>query len=53
MKRWGYWGAILVSIYIIVFDVWASVAVQSTAAMGLVVPALLILYLYSKRSPFL
>lgn len=50
--RWGYTGTIALSLVTIVFDVWAVAAVQATALMGLVLPALFITYLIVNRSDF-
>ncbi|MCG7844184.1 MAG: DUF2127 domain-containing protein [Methanomassiliicoccales archaeon] len=44
-KKWGYTGTIALSLVTIVFDVWAVLAVQSSAAMGLVLPTIFIVYL--------
>ena len=52
MKRWGYWGTILLSVATIIFDVW-GLTIQLTAAMGLVLPAAFIVYLYLRRGLFL
>jgi len=52
MKRWGFWGIILVSTATIVFDIWGF-TVQYTAAMGFIVPAISIFYLYFKKSQLL
>lgn len=51
LKRWGYWGTILLSAGTITFDVWAS-TIQFTSAMGLILPAIFITYLFSKRKLF-
>jgi hypothetical protein len=51
-KRWGYLSTLVLSAATIVFDVWAIVAVQSSAAMGLVLPALFIVYLLLIRKDF-
>jgi hypothetical protein len=42
LKPWGFWGTIAVSVYTIVFDLWAFVAVQASAAAG-VIPAVVII----------
>ncbi len=44
-RRWGYIGTIALSLLTIVFDVWAVMAVQWSAAMGLVLPVVFIAYL--------
>lgn len=51
-KRWGYFGTLVLSAGTIVFDVWAIVTVQSSAAMGIVLPALFIIYLLLIRRDF-
>jgi len=51
MKRWGYWGTVLLSVVTIVFDIW-GLTIQSTAAMGVVLPVTFIAYLYFKRGLF-
>ncbi|MHC1680017.1 MAG: DUF2127 domain-containing protein [Methanomassiliicoccales archaeon] len=51
-KRWGYFGTLVLSAATIVFDVWAIVTVQSSAAMGIVLPALFIIYLLLIRKDF-
>lgn len=52
LKRWGFLGTIIVSLVTIVFDIW-RMTVQYTAAMGFVVPALVLIYLVVNRSVFL
>jgi len=44
-ERWGYNGTIALSLATIAFDVWAVLAVQSSAAFGIVFPAVFIAYL--------
>lgn len=51
-KRWGYLGTLVLSASTIVFDVWAMVTVQFSAAMGIVLPALFIAYLLMVRRDF-
>ncbi|HNU35463.1 MAG TPA: DUF2127 domain-containing protein [Methanomassiliicoccales archaeon] len=51
-KRWGYLGTLVLSAATIIFDVWAIVSVQSSAAMGIVLPALFIAYLLLVRRDF-
>ncbi len=51
-KRWGYLGALALSAATIVFDVWAVVTVQASAAMGIVLPAVFIAYLMLIRKDF-
>ena len=52
MRRWGLIGTILLSAATIVFDVWAILYVQATAAMGIVLPAVFIVYLLYVRKDF-
>ena len=49
MKSWGYWGTILLSVLTIAFDIW-GLTIQSTAAMGLILPVIFIIYLLLQRS---
>jgi len=51
MKRWGYWGTVLLSVVTIVFDIWGF-TIQFMAAMGIVLPLTFIAYLYFKRELF-
>jgi len=51
-QKWGFWGTVLVSVATIAFDVW-GLTIQFTAAIGFIVPAISILYLYSKKSQLL
>ena len=48
--RWGYRGTVGLSVAIILFDVWGIVAVQPTALMGMVLPAMFIAYLLWNRA---
>ena len=50
-RRWGLWGAIMVLVSTVVFDVWGF-KIQSTAAMGVVMPVLAMILLYRGRSRF-
>ncbi len=52
MRRWGFTGTILLSVATIAFDLWATVYVQATAAMGIVLPAVFIAYLLYIRKDF-
>lgn len=51
-RRWGYLGTLILSAATIAFDVWAIVTVQSSAALGIVLPALFIAYLLMIRRDF-
>ena len=51
MKSWGYWGTILLSVLTIVFDIW-GLTIQSTAAIGLILPVIFTIYLLRSRSQF-
>ena len=51
-QKWGFWGTILISVATIIFDIW-GLTIQYTAAMGFIVPAISILYLYFKKSQLL
>lgn len=52
-RRWGYWTTVALSAYTIAFDGWSAVAVQASAAMGIIPPVLIMAYLYASRSMFL
>lgn len=51
-RRVGYVGTVAVCVATIVFDIWGIIAVQSSAAMGMVVPVIAIAYLVWKRDMF-
>lgn len=51
-RKWGFWGTIAVSVATIAFDIW-GLTIQYTAALGFVVPAVSIIYLYPKKSKLL
>lgn len=51
MKNWGFWGTILLSVVTFIFDAW-GMTIQITAAMGLILPVLFVVYLYAKRKLF-
>lgn len=51
-RRWGYLGTLILSAATVAFDVWAIVTVQSSAALGIVLPALFIAYLLMIRRNF-
>lgn len=48
-RRWGFWITMAVSAYTIAFDGWSAVAVQASAAAGIIPPILFIGYLYADR----
>jgi len=50
---WGYYGTLFFSAVTIAFDVWGVLAVQITAVMGFVFPALFIAYLLVKKEEYL
>ena len=52
-KQCGFWGTIAVSAYTIVFDIWAFLLVQSSAAIGIVPAALVMGCLFLMRRDFL
>jgi len=52
MQRVGYLGTIAVCVATIVLDIWGMIAVQPSAAMGMAVPAVAIMYLVWKRDLF-
>ena len=49
MRSWGYWGTIILSVLTIAFDI-LGLTIQSTAAMGLILPVIFIIYLLLQRS---
>jgi uncharacterized membrane protein (DUF2068 family) len=51
-KRWGFTGTIYLSAATIVFDIWGVVFVQGTAALGLILPVVFIVYLIMIRNDF-
>jgi hypothetical protein len=52
MKRWGYYGTVFLILSTIVFDMW-GMTIQFTAAMGFVVPIMVLTYLVLNRPLFL
>ncbi|MFA5311888.1 MAG: DUF2127 domain-containing protein [Methanomassiliicoccales archaeon] len=48
-RPWGRTGTIVLSQTMLVFDSWAVLTVQSSAAMGVVLPTVFIVYLTLKR----
>jgi hypothetical protein len=48
-RPWGAYGTIALSVVTIIYDAWAIVAIQSTAILGMVLPALFIGYLLLVR----
>lgn len=53
LKPWGFWGTIVVSVYTIVFDIWAYAFVQSSAAAGIIPAAVLLVYMLLVRKDYL
>ncbi|MFX0108297.1 MAG: DUF2127 domain-containing protein [Candidatus Hodarchaeota archaeon] len=51
-KQWGFHGTIIVILATIIFDLW-GMTLQFTAAMGFIVPGLVLIYLVSNRLEFL
>jgi hypothetical protein len=52
-KPWGFWGTIAVGLYTIAFDVWALLAVQSSAGAGIVPAAVVTGYLLLSRGDYI
>ncbi len=52
-RPWGFWGTIAVNVYTVVFDVWAAVVVQSSAAAGIIPAGVLLGYLLLMRKDLL
>ncbi len=50
-RKWGLWSAFLVLVSTVVFDIW-GLKIQSTAAMGIVMPVLSMILLYKGRFRF-
>ncbi len=51
-KTWGFWGMIAVSAYTMVFDIWAGLFVQSSAAAGIIPAAVIVSYLLVTRKDY-
>lgn len=51
-KKWGYTGTLGISMFTIVFDVWAIFAIQPTALLGIILPVVFIVYLFMRRNEF-
>ncbi len=49
---WAWYGTITVSSVTIIYDVWAIIAIQPTAILGIVLPSVFIVYLLWKRTDF-
>jgi len=52
-KAWAFWGTLALSVYTIVWDAWAAIWVQSSAAAGIVPAAIIIGYLLISRHDYL
>lgn len=52
-RQWGLWGTLAVSGCTIAFDIWAAVAVQSSAAAGIVPAAAIAGYLLLVRKNYI
>jgi len=50
-REWGLWCAILVSVFTVFFDVW-GLTIQYTAAIGFVIPILIMILLYKGRHAY-
>lgn len=51
-KPWGFWGTIAIGVFTIIFDVWAYLTVQSSAAAGIIPAAILTGYLLLTKKDF-
>ncbi|MEM3577540.1 MAG: hypothetical protein QXX51_03685 [Candidatus Bathyarchaeia archaeon] len=51
-RKWGFWSTIFTSIATVAFDLW-GLTIQYTAALGFVVPAISLVYLYPRKSKIL
>jgi len=52
-RLWGFWGTMALSAYTAVWDIWAAIWVQSSAAIGVVPAAVIIVFLLFYRRDFL
>lgn len=52
-RAWGLTGTIALSVITILFDVWAMFEFQMSAAMGLILPVVFIVYLYLIKDDYL
>jgi hypothetical protein len=50
-RKWGLWWAFMVTVLTVVFDTW-GLKIQSTAAMGIVMPVLSMILIYMGRLRF-
>ena len=53
MRRWGFWGTVVLSVLTILFDGTSSIAVSPTAFAGLVLPFVFLAILLPRRSSFI
>ena len=51
-KSWGYWGTLFLCLVTLVFDLWAFSTTAQTAAAGLAVPTIALVYLVPRRMSF-
>jgi hypothetical protein len=51
-RPWGLYSTVIVSLATIAYDLWAILEIQSSALIGLVVPAICIAYLVMRRDAF-
>lgn len=52
-RPWGYYGTAMVCVATIAYDLWAAVAIQSSAAIGLVVPVIVLVYMTLRKDRFM
>ncbi len=50
--RWGYYGTLIISVATIIYDLWAAMAIQSSAVFGMFVPVILMAYLMMRGGAF-
>jgi hypothetical protein len=48
-RPWGFHGTIALSLATIAYDLWAVVEIQSSAALGIILPVIFILYLTVRK----
>jgi hypothetical protein len=51
-RPWGYYGTMVVSVMTIAYDLWAAVTIQSSALIGLMVPAVMLTYLMLRKERY-
>ena len=52
-KTWGFWGTVALSVYTILFDLWALLFVQASAGAGIIPAAVLLGFVLLLRKDYL